>query len=69
VREGIWRRVGCVLLPRAQLEEEAKNLGKNQVALKDLVHAGRRVEGSCMGFQKELLALVLWPQMHWRAAR
>lgn len=45
--EGIWRRVGGVPLPQAQLEEEAKNAGKSQLTLKDLVRAQRRVEGSC----------------------
>lgn len=54
-------QAGDVPLLQAQLEGEAKKPGKSQLVIKDLVSAGRRVKGSCLGCQKEVLALFLWP--------
>lgn len=67
--KGFGGGLGVSHYPQHSWGKKRRTWTKASSTLRYLLHTGRKVEGSCMCFQKEALALLFWPKMHWRAAR
>lgn len=61
--KGFGAVLGVSHCSRHSWRKRPRNPGKSQLAIKDLVCAGRRVKGSCLEFQKAALALLTEPGM------